>query len=100
MARRNKILTLFDAEAEPCLICGEPLKPGHRWVNFDNAEGQIIAPDARPAHGEHGLQGIGSGCARRLVKEGTPRTWIISGEREAKRAAGMARTSEGPRSER
>jgi hypothetical protein len=64
----------------PCVVCGAPLKRGHRWINFDNVTGEYLAPDARPAHGEFGLQGIGDGCAKKLVSQGKiQRSWIIAG---------------------
>ena len=47
-------------------------------VNYDNANGCIIAPDAEPAHGQWGMLGIGRDCARQLVAAGKlDKTWIL-----------------------
>ena len=56
---------------EVCFDCGKVLRPTRRqklMVNFDNAFGRVIPPDATPAHGEWGLQDVGSECAKKLPK--------------------------------
>ena len=61
-----------------CVVCQQPLKDGCWMVNYDNANGCIIAPDAEPAHGQWGMLGIGRDCARQLVAAGKlDKTWIL-----------------------
>lgn len=60
---------------EPCVICGALLNAGraHKLVvNYDNALGAIIPPDATPPHGEYGFLPIGSDCAKTVAKG-----WVV-----------------------
>lgn len=63
-------------EKIPCLICEKPTN-GKLLVNYDNANGKIIAPEVEPNHGQYGALPIGSDCARKLIKAGTPRHWFF-----------------------
>ena len=55
-----------------CFHCGKILSPTRKhklMVNYDNAYGRVLAPDATPEHGEWGLQDVGSECAKKLPKD-------------------------------
>lgn len=61
----------FDSP-EVCFDCGKVLAPNRKhklMVNYDNAWGRVILPDATPEHGEYGLQYVGSECAKKLPRE-------------------------------
>ena len=54
---------------EYCCVCRKALSPTRKRklvVNYDNANGHIIAPDDEPSHGQWGFLAIGTGCAKQL----------------------------------
>lgn len=60
-----------DPKTSICMHCGAAVNLSKCWyVNYDNASSEFIAPEAEPEHGQYGVLPLGTGCAKKLVREG------------------------------